>query len=87
MTEESGRETGHVAVQVKGGCLFQGTAQELFLEGPAQPGTGQISRCLARQRQVADDHADPGTVEGRGDAIVEGPFPGMEQEAEQGIEI
>ena len=84
--EESGGKAGDVAVQRVGCCPVEGAAEEFFLEGAAQPLAGEEGGFFARQGQVADDDADPGTVERRGDAVVEGAFAGMEQEMEEGIE-
>ena len=89
-TQGSGQEPRgkacHVAVQGVGDRLVTGVPEELFLEVPAQERAGEFRGLFARQRQVADDDADAGAVQLGGDRAVEGPFAGVQQEVEGGVQ-
>jgi hypothetical protein len=48
---------------------------------------GKDGGFLAGKDQVSYYHTDPGAVQGGGNPAVEGPFAGMEEEMEKGIEV
>ncbi len=85
--QQTSREARHIAVEGIDPGDLRSPAEEPFLEGGAQPLPGQSGRAFAGQGQVADDDTDAGTVQLSGHGIVKGPFSGVNQEVEEGVEI